>query len=299
MRSWKLNRLGWLLAASLLLSACTGGSEESPFRGGDFEIVFSGKVGEKAFSCDEKYLGLGVSGALVMPQDFRFYVSDVRLLTKQNEEVPVELLAEAPWQTPEVALVDFENGTHACAKNGNPETNVRLTGSVPKGEYVGVVFSLSVPEELNHEDPALAPEPLQVTAMQWSWLMGYKFMRAEVAPMSAHDHGEGGAGGAASDHEAPDGHALDSQFHLGSLACQQNSCDKPNRSEIRFDSFNPETQTITADLAEIMKQVDLTLANHCHGAPHDACNSFYASVGLDYETGESTGEQSAFRVEER
>jgi uncharacterized repeat protein (TIGR04052 family) len=230
----------------------------------------------------------------------------------------------SPWQTPDVALIDFEDGTGPCETSGNSAMNNRITGKVPKEYCLGVAFSLSVPEELNHGDPTEAPAPLQVTAMQWNWLLGYKFMRAEVKPVMKQMSGEGGApghmnrggadqaggmGGAAGAAGQPGTGAMDSQFHLGSLACANDggdalappagSCMKPNRAEIRFDLFHPGEDLIEVDLAEIMKNIDLSKMNHCHGMPNDSCPAFYASVGLDYDSGEAKKTQSAFRVHSR
>jgi hypothetical protein len=49
----------------------------------------------------------------------------------------------------------------------------------------------------------------------------------------------------------------------------------------------------------MMKEIDLSVTNHCHGSPHESCTDFYASVGLDYESGELMSGQTAFRVEDR
>lgn len=315
----RIERAALVSFTCLTLGACSGDEDPSHFTGGKVELIFRGQVGEREFVCGDAYMGLGKNEETAMAQDLRFYVSRLRLITEAGDEVPVHLDARDRWQTPEVALLDFEDGTGPCETNGNGPTNDRVTGSVPTGTYTGLVFSMSVPEQLNHEDPTLADAPLQVTAMQWSWLSGYKFIRAEMKPM-IRDSGSGGAGGQMQlgaqmhdmggqahpiDRDA--GHALDSQFHLGSLACfgqpgdtgHAMSCAKPNRNELRFESFNPQKQMIVADLLEMMKEVDLGVTNHCHGAPHDSCPGYFRAVGIDYDSGELIEGQTAFRVEER
>lgn len=316
--SFQLSRLIAPCAASVFVFiGCNGSSEpdDGTFAGGEVEVVFAGQVGDEPFACGVTYSDVGAHGSMAMGQDLRFYVSDVRLITSSGEDVLLESSDRDPWQTPEVALIDFEDGTGACEKSGNGPTNDRIVGSVPSGEYVGIAFSVSVPEDLNHGDPTTAADPLQVTAMQWNWLLGYKFMRAEMVPMHG-SHGEGGAhghhdamGGASMDGEGHAGHALDSQFHLGSLACANDggdamgppaqSCERPNRNEIRFEAFHPGREAIVVDLAAIMEHIDLSAANHCHGMPHESCEHFFDSVGLDFTTGQRKGGQSAFRVQDR
>src|SRR5690606_3883639 len=104
-------------------------------------------------------------------------------------------------------------------------------------------------------------------------------------------------------------HPLDSQFHLGSLGCANqggdvaegptSSCSLPNRNEIVLERFDPSAHVIVADLAEMMRKVDLSVTNHCHGAPGPACTNFYAAVGLDSTTGQPRVGQTAFRVQAR
>ncbi|PJN92728.1 metallo-mystery pair system four-Cys motif protein, partial [Amaricoccus sp. HAR-UPW-R2A-40] len=50
---------------------------------------------------------------------------------------------------------------------------------------VGLAFEIGVPFDLNHGDPTLAPAPLDLTAMFWTWRGGYKFLKFEVAPEGA------------------------------------------------------------------------------------------------------------------
>ena len=112
--------------------------------------------------------GLGTGALAVEPKDFRFYVSRVRLVRQDDVDVPVTLDVAPPWQTADVALLDFEDATGSCV--GNAETNGLVKGRVPAGAYKGVVFDLGIPEALNHGNPATAPSPLNVMSMSWSWL---------------------------------------------------------------------------------------------------------------------------------
>ena len=120
-------------------------------------LRFAAAVGPADFACGRLYPSVGQSRTAVTPRDFRFLVESVRLIDEQGREVPVALDTRAPWQTPEVALIDFADA--ACG-GGTPETNLTITGRVPVGRYRGVVFVNGVPEKLNHADPTFAPPPL-------------------------------------------------------------------------------------------------------------------------------------------
>lgn len=133
-------------------------------------LTFRGQVGDESFVCGEEYGGQGSAGTRVTPRDFRFYVSDLRLMTADGAEVPVTIAERSPFQASGVALLDFEDGTEGCA-DGNAALNATIRGAVAADEYVGVVFSLSVPEELNHGNPVLlhlSPAPIQ-TAPKFAW----------------------------------------------------------------------------------------------------------------------------------
>jgi len=147
-------------------------------------INFEGWVGEDEFVCGESYDGVGVSETTVTPKDFRFYVSDVALIDEDGNAVPVELEQDGKWQYENTALLDFEDGTGSC-DNGTADTNATIVGTVPEGDYQSLQFTLGVPKKLNHEDAAIAPSPLNLTSMWWSWQGGYKFLRADLETDSA------------------------------------------------------------------------------------------------------------------
>lgn len=235
-------------ATPLILGQATQASE--PVR-----IQFQGMVGDEMFSCSASYPELGASGTAAAFTDFRFYVSEVALIDESGNVVPVALEQDGMWQHESVALLDFEDQTGACS-NGTPEMRTEVVGTVPSGNYTGVMFTLGVPFALNHDDATLAPSPLNLTAMWWNWQGGYKFARIDIenAAMNAavpsgpqtrslpaaataavpgqdaghiahgagHDaHGAGhdahGAG-----HNDEDGHSMAQGFliHLGSTGCQ-------------------------------------------------------------------------------
>jgi uncharacterized repeat protein (TIGR04052 family) len=291
-------------------------------------IQFAARVGQSAFACGQRYADQGSTGVDAEPLDFRFYIQDLRLINAAGEEVPVQMDERLPWQTPEVALLDFENGEGRC--HGNAETNDVITGKVPPGAYQGIAFRNGVPAALNHSNPATVPAPLQAPGVSWNWLSGFRFLLAELGQV-ASDAGAGGIG----------------LLHVGSTACEGDpeagsvSCARPNRNEIRLMNFDPARDQVVADLGAVFAHTDLGKAALCHSAaggghhapptsdagshepdaghghepdaghlPGDggthnpgghgggnACAAMFPEVGLDLETGQPLATQALFRVE--
>jgi uncharacterized repeat protein (TIGR04052 family) len=256
-------------------------------------INFAVKVGSEDAACGTSapYEGLGTASTSVTLNDIRFYVSNIRLLSG-TEEVPMNLEQDGTWQYRDVALLDFENGTSGCATNGNAETNDRVVGTVQPGTYDGIVFDLGVPFSLNHEDLTAAPSPLNVAAMYWAWALGHKFLRVDIAVVG----GEGW------------------DVHLGSAMCDSpgptmppaSECDRPNRARIALTGFDPATDTVVLDLAELVADADLNTdaggTPGCQSFPDDTgeCTPLFPKLGLDFATGDCVDDcqaQSAFRVE--
>lgn len=259
-------------------------------------IQFAAKVGTQDFACGTTYTGQGATSVSVTPQDFRFYVQDVELIDTAGNEVPVILDDCSPWQTPQVALLDFEDGTGACAAEGNSETNSVVTGSAPPGNYVGIVFSNGVPDSLDHGDPLNAPAPLQPAAMSWGWLFGYKFIKAEVAATATP------AG------DAEPGLGL---FHLGSTGCTNATdggtddfssgplatCTNPNRNVVRLMGYALGSSVIVADIGAIFQAVDLSVNNQCHSDGEPECAPTFATAGVNLTSGAPLVTQAIHRLE--
>ena len=193
------NKKAVLLATAI---ACSALGVQAQSETKEVAIDFEAWVGEDEFACGESYEGIGVNESTITPTDFRFYVSDVALIDESGNAVTVELEQDGRWQYQNVALLDFEDGTNAC-DNGTPELNTTVVGTVPEGDYQSLQFTMGVPQNLNHEDAAIAPSPLNLTSMWWNWQGGYKFLRVEMETEQAianvsetshsqTSHGEGG-----------------------------------------------------------------------------------------------------------
>lgn len=256
-------------------------------------ITFDARVGDQPARCGQSYTGIGTAKAGLTLQDFRVYVSGVRLIDKAGKDVPVQLTPDDQWQSKTVTLLDFSDGTGNC--NGNSGTNRVVRGTVPKGKYQGLAFDISVPFAENHQDPTLAPAPLNVTGMTWPWRIGYKFIGIDIET-------SGGKPGP----NAATGFSI----HLGSTECGEGSprtapsaaCTNPNRPALRFDRFNVKSGRVVLDLAALLAESDVTVnapqtASGCMSFPGDAdCSAIMDRLGLPFE-GKASGGQKWIRVE--
>lgn len=248
-------------------------------------IRFEARVGEEAFSCAKTFEGLGTQKNKIEPLDFRLYIHDIRLVDDKGAEVPFELEQDGVWQYKGVALLDFEDKTGSCV-NGTEVTHTTLQGKAPAGVYKGLKFKVGVPFELNHADSAVAPSPLNLSTMFWSWNGGYKFLRLDA--------------------KVTDG--APKNLHLGSTGCQGDgnavtSCANPNRPEIELSGFDPLQGKILLDYAAIMATTDLSQdgggAPGCmSGVDDPECATIFPALGLSLQTGAPATGQAAFRVGE-
>lgn len=245
-----------LCLATLTATGCS--SPEMQLR-----IPFVAHFDGQEIGCSRSTTGLSLS-------DLRFFVSSVRAIRDDGVAVDLVLQPDNQWQLADLALLDLEDGTGAC-DNGTPPTNKVLRGTLPAGEYRGLLFTVGVPFELNHADPLLAAAPLDDTAMHWHWRAGYKFMRAGVRT-------------------ADDGF----WFHLGSTGCEgtvQNitGCRFPNRVEVLLPEFVPGGDSVAVDLAALVG------ATACSSGPAEqSCEVPFRALGLDFATGFFLDTQNVF-----
>lgn len=269
-------------------------------------IKFAPKVGNSPFSCATNYK-LGKSATPVTLSDFRFYVSNVALIDASGKTVPLNLTQDNKWQYQNVALIDFEDKTGACT-NGTTEVRDKVVGTVPKGNYKGLQFTLGVPSNLNHEDSTLAPSPLNLTSLWWNWRFGYKFARIDFRNQVTAQNPQ-------SQQKHKDSHGNAGKFqgfpiHLGSTGCQaetssqkpQTECSNPNRPTITFTNFNSAKNIVIADIGKLVKDTNLThnqtdTPTGCMSSPDDNdCRSVMANFGIPFG-GETKVKQTFFRVE--
>jgi uncharacterized repeat protein (TIGR04052 family) len=253
-------------------------------------LQFVAKVSSQPFACGSTYT-LGKPATAVTPNDFRFYVSEVALLDAQGKATPVTLEQDGKWQYKSVALLDFENKTGACA-NGTTATRDRIIGTVPKGNYTGLKFTLGVPFGLNHADSTLAPSPLNLTGLWWNWQFGYKFARLDLQKPTMHSPYNNKAHNAKGEHGAASGGF---PIHLGSTGCaaeppaqKPTTCSNPNKAVATFPRFNGEQNRVVADLGRLVADSALTqnqpkTAPGCMSEPEDKdCLGIMTKLGLPF-----------------
>lgn len=261
------------------------------------QISFDARVGEKPLKCGESYANVGSSKATILPQDFRIYLSEVRLIARDGREVPLALTPDDQWQNASVALLDFEDGTGNC--NGNKAMNRVVRGSAPDGDYVGLIFQIGIPYDLNHKDPTLAAAPLNYTALTWPWRIGYKFTTIDLE--TANKTAAPGHGKMAG---MPGMNASGFSIHLGSTECGAGSpmtppdkpCENPNRPTFRLEKFDIARQTVVLDLAALLSGTDVTVnapssASGCMAfVDDDDCIAIMDRFGLNFRGKASSGQ---------
>jgi uncharacterized repeat protein (TIGR04052 family) len=261
----------------------------------EITIRFKAVIGNEDFKCGKTFDDVGSKDSSVEPADFRAFVQDVALIDEDDNEVPVRLAVRAPWQSEDVGLLDFEDGTGLCSGEGNSETNLTLVGTVPKGKYKGITFANGVPEALNHADPTTLEDPLKTYAsMSWGWLLGFRF---SVIQLSAQSDEDGGVAGGL--------------LHAGSTSCSNTAasdggvdfeappeidCLKPNRNKIKLSNYKVGESVIVADLAKLFEATDLSVDSSCHSGG-DACPAIFERYGIDFANSDVLSTQAFYRVE--
>jgi uncharacterized repeat protein (TIGR04052 family) len=250
----------------------------------DVTLTFKAVVGAETFECGNTYDELGANGTSLQVSDFRFFVQSVELKNAAGDYVPVTL-AENDWQAEGTALLDFEDG---CTDLGTEPMNATLSGTIPEGSYDAIRFQMGVPFDVNHDNPATAPSPLNLTSMHWNWQGGYKFLRIDSGNFSMTDW----------------------RMHLGSTMCDGDpvsggttSCGAPNRVDVEFEGFDAASDVILADMAALVEgaALDENQAETpvgCMAGPSDSdCAPLFDNLGLAFGGEEPSGPQQFFSVE--
>ncbi len=246
----------------------------------DFTIAFDAVVDGGPAACGTALGGLGSASSAGQLADARLFVSGLQLRDEGGTWVDVEL-DDTDWQHEGIALLDFEDGTGACADSGTAETNRTVEGSRPHGTFDALRFDVGVPFEFNHLDSAAAPAPLNAPGMFWVWQAGYKFLRVDWAV-------EGGA-------------VPRWNVHIGASGCASAApteppakpCGRPNLATVEFDGFELGADTVVLDLDALVAGADLAANTAdsppgCMSSPSepDECGPVFGSLGLDFATGD-------------
>lgn len=273
-----------LAVVALLLGAATAPAQPSDM---PVRLQFAATVGDTPAACGAEFAGIGTTASTIRLTDFRFYVSRLRLVRVDGSEQPITLAQDGLWQVDDVALLDFEDGSATCA-NGTAQTRSVVEGRVPAGQYVGVRFDVGLPFDKNHQEPTLAPSPLNLSRMFWSWNAGYKFMRLDIRSTGQ-----------------PKGWMI----HLGSTGCSPSdtprtipvACERANRVTVDLASFDVARDIVDLDVKALLasSNVDIntpqTAAGCMSGLTDPECGPLFQQLGLQPGEGGTT-RQSAFRA---
>ncbi len=255
------------------------------------KIKFAAMAGDQPVACGKQIDGLGSTAQAAQLQDFRFFVSEVKLIRRDGKAVALKLAKNSAYRYTRkgvgVTLIDLENGKGSCAVDGTKGMNAWVKGTVAHGKYVGVRWKVGVPFALNHTDAAATPAPLNSVAMGWSWQIGHKFTKIEVSD-------PGGATGSWKDKTF--------YVHLGSAGCEGNpatgqavKCAAPNRPAIRLKKFNPAKQQVAVDIRPLLAGADVTVnqagAPGCMSEQTDPeCSGVFGALGVNWKAnGTGTG----------
>lgn len=150
-------------AIALLAAALTSPQRVSL----DFEALANGQVLRTGSN-------ITADSRTVQFRDFRFYVSEVKLVRADGSTADVTLDTDGVWQSNGVALIDLET-------TATTDTNTKVVGTAPAGAYSGIQYTIGVPEALNHLDRTTQTAPLNIAAMYWAWQSGYKHAKIEFS----------------------------------------------------------------------------------------------------------------------
>jgi uncharacterized repeat protein (TIGR04052 family) len=241
--TYKINAIARSIIA---LAACSAGimgcgTDDNEADDGMMTLVipFEAKAGAQDVACGTELSGVGSAGATVKLQDFLFFVSEARLVREGGEEVPLDLVDDQQWQAQGVTLMDFNDGSGACA--GDAATNRRIVARVPRHEdYRGLRFTIGLPPSLNHLDAATAEAPFNKPSTWWSWKGGYKFFQMALET-EAHKP---------------------FYVHLGSTKCDGGpttgfSCNAHHRMPIELVGFVPGEDGVRVKVDALLADVDV------------------------------------------
>ena len=290
LESFRLLALAELIGISCLLSILgCGGSNNAETA---VQLKFRPMVGEQEAACGTAYSQMGTGSSAVELADARLFISSIALRHKSDSTWHMVNLDASIWQSGGiggVVLLDFEDGTGACADSGTNETNRVITATVTLTEvdpvFDGIRFNVGIPFVENHVDAALTPAPFNVPGMYWTWQGGFKFVRVDwqVADLSGNN-------------------TTPSRWnvHVGSTGCESaapttapsTACTRSNMARVELTDFDTTIDEVNIDLAQLIVGANLDgntpdsppgcMSNP--GEPND-CTAVFDSLGLDFMTG--------------
>ena len=133
-------------------------------------------------ACGTAVTGLGSGAVTAQIKDFRFYVSDVKLIRADGSTAALKLGANDDWNRRSAATRDADRPRerHRLLRRRHRGHQRHAARYGAGGHLRGRGDAMGVPFALNHTDTAAAPKPLDIQAMTWSWQAGRKFAKIEL-----------------------------------------------------------------------------------------------------------------------
>ena len=176
-----------------------------------------------------------------------------------------------------------------------------MRGTAPAGSYTAVELTVGVPFALDHQDPTVAPAPLNSTAMFWNWQGGYKFIKFDTSSSGISEQKPADANAA--------GPVTRYSVHLGSTMCASASrtqapsaCQNPNTVTVRLDNFDYRQGQVIVDMGAVLAQANVDVnaqgtSPGCMSFPKDAdCPPVMQALGLPYDGAAAVGPQRLIKA---
>lgn len=187
----------------------------------------------------------------------QFYLSSIKVKDANNQWLSAQLI-HSENENNEIALVGG-----VCDHSFN--WKVSLSSPLSSKQIKGVQFDLGVPFHLNHQNPLTQKSPLNQSDMFWTWQLGYKFLRLELASNNS-----------------------EWIFHLGSTGCESPApvrapkaqCKNPNLSNILLKDYDS-SKPIEINLSNLLQGAILEEENNCQSFPGSPlCEVLFPKVGI-------------------
>lgn len=239
---------------AIVLFSCTKETEdETAIEHPSVSKELSVKVvyGANALTCDNEFIHQNI---LWQAQSLGFFMSDFEMREEQSNSWKKIRLSVNNWQTSNTALLWF--AANCGAKDGFNKSlalNLPLHSEQSFSDIAQIRFSLSVPFEANHANPLTQPSPINLPEMFWSWRLGHKFLRIDMAAIDQ---------------------VTDISpwfFHLGSTGCTSASslrapeteCEQSNRNTYTIDVGENAANFLKLDLKVLLDGVKPNEESSC------------------------------------
>ena len=213
-------------------------------------------------------------------EQLQFFISEIEVEVSGKGWQQLKLI-DNPYQTAGTVLLGTNCRDQQAQVNSEKMGSwlIEFDNNIDISKVALMRFMLAVPFASNHLNPVSQESPLNVPSMFWVWQTGHKFLRAELASVNEQWI-----------------------FHLGSTGCKASSvmrapeqaCRYPNtfKFEIAIAKGSGEALTLNLNLAELIKNVELTQTTSCQSErDNESCQQLFKNLSA-YKEVPNSGEAS-------